>query len=92
MEMRTKYVKLCLIWGRQWLDVDWGYRPPEMEYCARVEHARGRNLAYCGRICGSPVNQLNEYEKVFQMKEWVKTFHKPESKMFYVPQCAKLVE
>ena len=39
-----------------------------------------------------PVNQLNKCGKVFQTKEWFKTFQKPESKMCYVPQCAKLVE
>ena len=38
------------------------------------------------------VIQLNKCGIVFQTKELFKTFHKPESKMFYVPQCAKLVE
>ena len=37
----------------------------------RCEHARGRNLTDCGRICGSPpqicMHNLRNVEKMFQM-------------------------
>ena len=33
----------------------------------RLEHARGRNLADCGRICGGSCKSIGSIEEMFQM-------------------------
>ena len=64
-----------------------------MEYCASAASMLTEEILHIAEgFVEVPVNQLNKCGKVFQTKEWFKTFQKPESKMCYVPQCAKLVE
>ena len=49
----------------------------------RREHARGRNLADCGRICGSPRKSFGS------IKEMINNMDNFVEETLIIPQCGK---